>query len=48
MNTAMTDVKRIFVDTNIANILAHGITELFTHNVADFVRYQHPITVMEL
>ncbi len=45
----ITITGRQVYDANIvATMQAHGITQLLTHNVGDFARYAHLITVLPL
>ncbi|MCG8614378.1 MAG: hypothetical protein MI864_28025 [Pseudomonadales bacterium] len=42
----MTDVKPLFIDTNIvATMLAYGIPSVLTHNSADFKRFESIIKI---
>ncbi len=40
--------KQIHDANIVATMQAHGITQLLTHNVGDFARYAHLITVLPL
>ncbi|MBX3015254.1 MAG: hypothetical protein KF832_27290 [Caldilineaceae bacterium] len=40
--------KQVHDANRVATMLVYGIDTLLTHNVADFVRFAHLITVMPL
>jgi predicted nucleic acid-binding protein len=48
LSTVASHSKQIHDANLVATMLVYGIPSLLTHNVADFVRYSHLITVISL